>query len=215
MDWEVELISLYLFVCKHYQNNLSNYCQRMSNYTDLKFSDEEAITLDLYGVIEGYRTLKSIHCYAKKHLMGWFPHLPKYGAFDQRINKLSDIFVPLVDLMSTQLTNSLNIESLVGLTDSMAQRGRRFHAKVAPDIATKNGYCATKKLYYYGLKLHVIASQQVGTLPVPTCIGLTNAGMNDRKAFEQIISFLPPNMLTCYADKAYQVENEAIHQEQN
>lgn len=45
MDWEVELISLYLFVCKHYQNNLSNYCQRMSNYVDLKFSDEEAVTL--------------------------------------------------------------------------------------------------------------------------------------------------------------------------
>ena len=37
------------------------YCQRMSNYTDLKFSDEEAITLYLYGVIERYRTLKSIH----------------------------------------------------------------------------------------------------------------------------------------------------------
>jgi hypothetical protein len=219
MDWEVELISLYLFVCKHYQKNLSSYCQRMSNYADLKFSDEEAITLYLYGVIEGYRTLKSIHRYAKKHLMSWFPHLPKCGAFDQRINKLHDVFVPLVDLMSTQLTNSLNMESLIGLTDSMpiimAQRGRRFHAKVAPEIATKNGYCATKKLYYYGVKLHVIASQQPGTLPVPACIGLTNAGMNDRKAFDQIISFLPSNMLSCYADKAYQVENEPVHQEQN
>jgi hypothetical protein len=54
MDWEVELISLYLFVCKHYQKNLSIYCQRMSNYSDLNCSDEEAITLYLYGVIEGY-----------------------------------------------------------------------------------------------------------------------------------------------------------------
>lgn len=97
MDWEVELISLYLFVCKHYRNNLSKYCQRMSNYVDLKFSDEEAITLYLYGVIEGYRTIKSIHRYAKKHLTSWFPHLPKYGAFDQRVNKLHDLFVPLVD----------------------------------------------------------------------------------------------------------------------
>jgi hypothetical protein len=79
MDWEVEFISLYLFVYKHYQNNLSNYCQRMSNYTNLKFSGEEAITHYLYGV--------------------------------------------------------------VGLTDSMpiimAKRDRRFHAKVAPEIATK------------------------------------------------------------------------------
>lgn len=218
MDWEVELISLYLFVCKHYRSNLWIYCQRMSNYSDLKFSDEEAIALYLYGIIEGHRTVKSIHRYAKKHLMAWFPHLPKYGAYDQRINKLHDLFVPLVDVMSTELTNSLKLESLIGLTDSMpiimAQRGRRFHAKVAPEIATKNGYCATKKLHYYGVKLHAIASRQPGALPVPSCLGLTDAGMHDRKAFEQIIPFLPPNMLTCYADKAYQVQAESVHQEQ-
>jgi hypothetical protein len=38
--------------------------------------------------------------------------------------------------------------------------------------------------------------------------------MHDRKALEQIIPFLPFNMLTCYADKAYQVQSEVIHQEQ-
>ena len=218
MDWEVELITLYLFVCKHYRNNLSIYCQRMSNHADLKFSDEEAITLYLYGIIEGHRTIKSIHRYAKKHLMRWFPHLPKYGAFDQRVNKLHDLFIPLVDSLSTELTDTLKLESLTGLIDSMpiimAQRGRRFHAKVAPELATKNGYCATKKLHYYGVKLHAIACRQPGALPVPACLGLTDAGMHDRKAFEQIIPFLPSNMLTCYADKAYQVQSEAIHQEQ-
>lgn len=219
MDWEIELISLYLFVCKHYCTNLSIYCQRISNYADLKFSDEEAITIYLYGVIDGYRTLKTMHRYAKRHLMNWFPHLPKYGAFDQRINKLHDIFVPLVDLISAELTNTSHVESLTGLTDSMpiimAQRGRRFHAKVAPEIATKNGYCATKKLHYYEVKLHVIASRQPGKLPIPACLGLTDAGIHDRKAFEQIISFLPSNMLTCYADKAYQIQAESIHQEQH
>jgi hypothetical protein len=38
--------------------------------------------------------------------------------------------------------------------------------------------------------------------------------MHDRKTLEQIIPFLPSNRLTCYADKAYQVQSEAIHQEQ-
>lgn len=219
MDWEIELISLYVFVCNHYRNKLSNYCQRMSNYVNLQFSDEEAITLYLYGIIEGCRTIKSIHRYAQKHLMNWFPCLPNYGAFDQRINKLHDLFAPLVNVLSTELTDALNLESLTGLIDSMpiimAQRGRRFQAKVAPEIATKNGYCATKMLYYYGVKLHAIASRNPGALPVPACLGLTDAGMHDRKAFEQIMPFLPPTMLTCYADKAYQVQSEAIHQEQH
>ncbi|WP_131775446.1 hypothetical protein [Legionella impletisoli] len=71
----------------------------------------------------------------------------------------------------------------------MAQRGRRFHAKVAPEIATKNGYCSTKKLHYYDVKLHAIASQQSGALPVLASLCLTDAGMHDRKSFEQIIPF--------------------------
>ena len=100
MDWEVELISLYLFVCKHYQDKLSLYCQRMTNYADLKFSDEEAITLYLYGVIEGFRTIKTIHRHAQKHLLLWFPHLPGYNAFDHRMNQLHDVFVPLVECQS-------------------------------------------------------------------------------------------------------------------
>lgn len=214
MNWEVELISLYLFVCKHYQNKLSFYCQRMTNYADLKFSDEEAIALYLYGVIEGFHTIKSIHRHAQKHLLHWFPHLPVYKAFDHRMNQLHDVFVPMVDFICNELTHVQNNENLTGLTDSMpiimAQRGRRFHAKVAPGIATKNGYCATKKLHYYGVKLHAVASQQKGALSIPVCLGLTDAGMHDRKAFEQILPALPNNMLTCYADKAYQIEASPI-----
>jgi hypothetical protein len=217
MAWEVELIALYLFVCKHYDNGLSNYCTRMTNYAYLKFSDEEAIALYLYGVIEGHRTLQAIHRYANKHLLNWFPHLPGYKAFDHRINQLHDIFAPLVDCICKELANTQHGQLLTGLTDSMpiimAQRGRRFHAKVAPEIATKNGYCATKKLHYYGVKLHIVASRKTGALPIPVCLGITDAGMHDRKAFEQIIPALPRNMLECYADKAYQVAAKPCHQE--
>ena len=219
MDWEVELISLYLFVCKHYEAGLSNYCARMTRFADLRFSDEEVITLYLYGVIEGHRTLQTIHRYANKHLKRWFPHLPGYKAFNHRVNLLHDIFVPFVHLLCDELLCTNNPQQLTGLTDSMpiimAQRGRRFHAKVAPEIATKNGYCATKKLHYYGVKLHVVANRIKGSLPIPVCLGLTDAGMHDRKAFEQILPELPQNMLECYADKAYQVKAEPIHQEQH
>lgn len=217
VNWEVELITLYLFVCKHYERELSNYCMRLTKHADLKFSDEEAITLYLYGVVEGHRTIKGIHRYASKHLLDWFPYLPGYKAFDHRINQLHDVFAPLVDFICEELTTLQGTELLTGLTDSMpvvmAQRSRRFNAKVAPEIATNNGYCATKKLYYYGVKLHAVASRQKGSLPVPVCLGLTDAGMHDRKAFEQILPALPENMLECYADKAYQVAALPIHQE--
>ena len=217
MNWEVELITLYLFVCKHYRQNLANYCERMTRYADLRFSDEEVMTLYLFGIIEGQHTIKAVHRYAQKHLMAWFPNLPNYNAFDHRVNQLHDDFAPLVELLCEQLIKLEAPEELLGLTDAMpiimAQRGRRFHAKVAPEIATKNGYCATKKLHYYGVKLHAVASRKKGGLPIPVCLGLTNAGMHDRKAFEQILPFLPESMRACYADKAYQVGDEPVHQE--
>jgi Transposase DDE domain len=215
MDWQKQLISLYLFVCKHYESKLSGYCERMTNYADLSFSDEEVITIYLHSIMEGYHSIQSMHRYVQRHLRDWFPKLPGYGAFVQRINQIYDVFTPLTELLSSELTAALQTESFTGLTDAMpiimAHRSRRFRAKVAPEMATKNGYCATKKLYYYGVKLHVVACRDPGALPKPICIGLTDAGMHDRKAFEQIMPFLPQPMKQCFADKAYQVANKSIH----
>jgi len=103
MSWQDQLISVYLFVCKHYESQLSLYSGRMSNYSNLHFSDEEAISLYLYGIMVGHRTLKGIHRYARKHLMGWFPSLPNYVAFDQRINQLHDVFLPFAYLIGNEL----------------------------------------------------------------------------------------------------------------
>lgn len=215
MDWQDQLISLYLFVCKHY-SSVAAYAERNSRYSDLTFSDPEVLTLYLFGIMEGQHTVKLVHAYADKHLRSWFPTLPKYKTFDHRINRLHDMFVPLLNIICDDLSPSED-QAIIGLTDAMpiimAQRGRRFCAKVAPEIATKNGYCATKKLYYYGVKLHVVATKVTGTLPIPACIGLTEAGMHDRKAFEQIAQALPHNMMDCFADKAYQIEKQSIREE--
>ena len=149
MDWRNQLISFYLFVCNHYQTSLKHYCERMSNFADLSFTDEEVITLFLFGVIKKRKTIKSIYHYAVDHLRDWFPNLPGYVAFVQRLNRVSDVFAPLVELVlvaypekNSYLHNGLLIDAMPII---LAQRGRRFHAKVAPEIATKNGYCATKK----------------------------------------------------------------------
>ncbi len=42
MDWQDQLIAVYLFVCKEYEQELSRYIARLSNHSHLGFSDEEA-----------------------------------------------------------------------------------------------------------------------------------------------------------------------------
>ena len=107
MNWQNQLITIYLYVCKHYQNYLWIFCQRMSNYADLKFSDEEVITLYLFGVIDKNREIKKIYEYADRHLREWFPQLPSYTAFVQRLNKVADVFANATGNESINQTFSL------------------------------------------------------------------------------------------------------------
>ena len=203
MDWQDQLISLYLYVCKCYQSDLWVYCQRMSNYADLRFSDEEVLTLFLFGIMDGHKELKKIHRYGQRHLLSFFPKLPSYTAFIQRINKVSDCFAPMISQLN-QCANIGNKKTAL-LIDAMpivmAQRSRRYRAKVAPELAHKNGYCATKKMHYYGVKLQVIGRATHGGLPAPEYIGLTSANIGDRKAFDAISDMLHGEDI--YADKAY------------
>ena len=152
-----------------------------------------------------------MHSYASRHLKDWFPSFPSYVAFVQRLNQIQDVFVPLIERLQNKLPSNVQKEAYQ-LIDSMpiilAQRGRRFNAKVAPEIATSNGYCATKKLHYYDVKLHILTDYKKVSLPVPRLIGLTDAGTHDLRAYEQVVSTLSGSEV--YADKAYQTENKPI-----
>lgn len=217
MDWQERLISLYLFVCKHYKQGLASYCLRQSRFSDLTFSDEEVLTVYLYGIIEGHRHVKDCHRLVSQYLRSWFPQLPKYAGFCHRLNQIQAAFVPLVERLCRHWPQLQGKPTWTGLVDAMpilmAQRGRRFNAKVAPELASRNGYCPSKKLYYYGVKLHVVAASLKKAMPLATCIGLTGADMHDRKAFEQILPHLPDRMTQCFADKAYQVQAKAVHKQ--
>jgi len=179
------------FSCVGPEQSLRFYCQRMSNYADLSFSDEEVITVFMLRIIYGFRTLKTIHRFAQNHLQQWFLRLPSYVAFDQRLNQVGDVFCPLIAIIHQQFPK-LAHESAYALMDAMpiimAQRGWRFKAKAAPEIATANGYCATKIMHDYGVKLHIVALRQDKTLPIPQFMELTDAGVADRKAYEYALT---------------------------
>lgn len=213
MDWQIELISLYEKVCKIYQQELRGCCYRMSNYANLAFSDEEIITIYIFGVMSKNYKIKDIYDYSNRHLRDWFPKLPSYTAFIQRLNRISDAFIVITEILHRQIPVN-DSQRICQLMDSMpiilAHRSRRFKAKVAPEIATANGYCAAKKLYYYGVKLHILAGYQQGSMPVPSYIGLTEAGLPDLKAYEYISPVWQEQKLNVFADKAYQTQDKPV-----
>ena len=205
MDWQKQLITVYLYVCKHYQENLWVYCQRMSNYVNLEFSDEEVITLYLFGIIDKNTEIKRVYTYADRHLRDWFPKLPSYVAFVQRLNKIADVFAPLLEIIQAEQEQTRLGETQSLLIDSfpvaLAKQGHRFKACVAPELAS-HGYCSTKRLYFYGVKVHVIGRRQAGTLPSPEYIGVAPASDHDGKVFDEIRPLLVNEEV--FGDKAYQ-----------
>ena len=203
MDWQLRLITLYEFICKEYRNHLWAYCQRFSPYADVTFTDEEVICIYLWGVMDKRRELKTIYEDTQRHLSAWYPHLPSYGGYVQRLNQLAGVFVPLLRALQEafQTTGVLKeIRLMDALPIRLAHAKRSGHARVAPELANK-GYCASKDEYYYGVKVHVLGLRRPGALPLPDYLGLTPASEHDLTAFRHILAQLHGGEL--YLDKAY------------
>ena len=209
MDWELQLIRLYDYLDHHYNSELWVYCQRFSNNNKPKFSDVEVITVYLYGLMKKKRELIDIYEYTSDHLSDWFPQLPSYKNYIRRLNSLCSVFEGLLQKSIEDIPEA-NMLKEMKLIDSMpiimASAKRSHTAKVAKGIANK-GYCASKGIYYYGVKLHVLAVKRIQTLPVAEYIGLTPASDNDLKSLEIILPQLYNAEL--FADKAY--INELLH----
>lgn len=72
--------------------------------------------------------------------------------------------------------------------------------KVAQEITAK-GYCSTKSMYYYGMKLHALGFCNTGRLPHPEQIIFTPANVNDLSLYKEAWSRI--EYRTFFGDKIY------------
>jgi len=199
---EFKLIHIYLYICELYDCGIKYSCLRYSNNHSPEFTDQEILTIYLFAMHFEYKySISQIYKFADEYLRSWFPKLPSYTAFNVRLNRLSEAF----RLMTNNLINNftpLNCDKNINLLDSMpiiTCSGKR-KAKVAPEITDK-GYCSTKNLYFYGLRLHALSYNRPNTIPFPEELVLTSASENDLNVFKQYWGELKNR--TFYGDKIY------------
>lgn len=72
---------------------------------------------------------------------------------------------------------------------------------VAKDITDK-GYCSTKSMFYYGVKLHALAFRRDNKIPFPEEIQITPASVNHLTVFKQAWSMKEDRCF--FGDKIYQ-----------
>jgi len=199
---ELKLISIYLYICDIFDSRLKGTCQRFSNNSNPDFTDQEVMTIYLYAMnVEQRLKIKQIHQYANDYLRSWFPLLPSYEAFNVRINRLSEAFRILSEILLSENCppdcdlNTSVMDSLPIITCS----GKRSPS-VAKEITDK-GYCSSKSMYYYGLKLHALAFHRPDHLPFPESIVVTPASENDLNVHKQNWCDIPNRSF--FGDKIY------------
>lgn len=200
----LQLIQLYFYVSEIYEEELKWHCMRYTkNQKTPNFTDQELLTTYLFAMVYERRfRVKDIYGYIYRHWLDYFPDLPSYSAYNARLNRLASVFPILSELLLNKYSASLKSQRMISLTDSMpiiTCSGSRS-GKVARELCDK-GYNSTKKIYYYGLKLHGIGFHRQGQLPVMELIQLGPASEHDLQAQRELLEQVPQRVVV--GDKAF------------
>ena len=203
--WKEQLITLYCTVCQHYSSGVEQFVQRLSNNCRPQFTDEELITVYLWGIIQRQFEVKRIYTYTQMHLIEWFPKLPSYQAFNYRLNELAPAFQEFASILLdfpalTQYQSNASIVDSIPII--LAKQPRSSRARVSPELCSKT-YCSSKDQWYYGLKLHVVGSVRYKQIPLPLSLHFSTASTHDLTAAEQMLASPHPSIRELFADKAY------------
>jgi hypothetical protein len=206
MDWQNQLITVYLTTCDFFSQLSTKIFLRISPNSNPLFTDEEVITIYIFGILSGLKNNKLIYDFTKNFLSRWFPKLPSYEGFLFRINSLNSVLPELVKFLLNadkfkMTSNSLeNIILVDSLPIMITKNSRAYKCKTANDISNI-GYCSSKETYYYGMKLHLIASFRNKKLSAPKLVKVTKASIHDLKAIKN--ELLTQKNTKILADKAY------------
>jgi hypothetical protein len=207
------LISLYTQICECYNNELFCEVQRFSNNSRPKFTDEELLTCYLFGLrYEQKYNIRSNHDYIVNHWLSWFPDLPSYEAYNARLNRLAPALMRLANLWwSSMELPADQVEILLGDSCPIITCSAKRMPKVALEWADK-GKCASKSLYFHGLKLHFLGFKREGHLPLPQHIIFTPASASDLATLRPILEThkgTPVYLDKAYADESLEKQIEA------
>jgi hypothetical protein len=199
-----QLIELYTLACDLHDKGRAACFQRTSNNQQPGgITDQELIAIYWFCQLQQRFEKKAMHQFIRDYWHDYFPKLPAYQTFVQRLNRLEPTFQALGAQLQAQLTARQKAacdQLLDSMPIALARGGHAYRAKVARATADV-GYCASKKIFFHGVKLHALAARRSGQLPQPQELWLREASCNDLRSFKEQELDVP--LTTLFGDKAY------------
>lgn len=161
------------------------------------------VTLLILKNLFGFNSERSFLRYLGKHHQKEFPSLPERSWFNRKAKSLVTTQQAVHELLLAKLGADQMTLRIVDTTPVPVVK--LYRSKKCQSFVKKKevaaGYCASKKMYYYGQKLTLLITAG----GIPTGYALSPANHHDLRAFKEHFARLAPGLesKTLIADKGY------------
>jgi hypothetical protein len=169
-----------------------------------KLSDAELLTLAVLQVLLGHRYEARWLRWANKHLKHLFPYLPGQAGYNKRLRKSTTQLQAMTRILARDTDLWADDTWLIDSTPIECGRSRTTAKRSNLAGLAGYGYCASHSRYFWGLRLHLIATPA----GLPIAFALANPKTDEREVAIDLID-ADPSLLegrqgqTLIADKGY------------
>ena len=152
-----------------------------------QLTDAELVTLAVMQALLGYTSEARWIRHARAGLGHLFPYLPGQPGYNRRLRAAAGLITVLIRLLAAD--TSLWTDDVWVVDSTPVECGRSRDTAKRSDLAgwAEYGYCASHSRYFWGLRLHLIAT--LGGLPVG--FALTGAKADERQTLLGILAADP------------------------
>ena len=152
-----------------------------------QLTDAELVTLAVMQALLGYTSEARWIRHARAGLGHLFPYLPGQPGYNRRLRAAAGLITVLIRLLAAD--TSLWTDDVWVVDSTPVECGRSRDTAKRSDLAgwAEYGYCACHSRYFWGLRLHLIAT--LGGLPVG--FALTGAKADERQTLLGILAADP------------------------
>lgn len=169
-----------------------------------RLSDAELLTMAVLQALLGYSNEARFIRHAHTHLRGLFPYVPKRPAYNKRLRHSVAMLQGVTRILATCCAAWHDDVWLIDSTPVECGRSRETAKRSDLAGTAGYGYCASHSRYFWGLRLHLIATP--GGLPI--AYALTSPKDDERRVARDLLETDPALLgqrvgQTIMADKGY------------
>ena len=166
-----------------------------------KLSDAESVTLAVIQVLLRFDSEARFLRYAHAHLGPWFPYLPTRSAYNRRLRRSARLLQHVIAWLARDSPSWWDDVWLVDSTPVECGRSRQTAQRSDLGGWAEYGYCASHSRYFWGLRLHLIATPS----GMPITFALAGAKADERDICSAMLAHggIARDGQTIMADKGY------------